>query len=137
MKRILVGYDASAAAERALERSAELAKAFDATITVASVAHAYHGFGRGIGVIDPADPPELHRAELHRARRKLDELGAAAETVEAIGDPGKTLAEIAEQRRADLIVVGTHDFGVLDRVIYGSVSDTVKHTAHRDVLIVH
>lgn len=136
MKKIVVGYDASPEADRALERTAEVAKAFHADVVVTSVAPVFHGVGRGIGGIDPVDPPELHREELAHAKKRLLELGVEPQTVDGIGEPGRTIVRVAEQNDADLIVVGSHTTGSVDRLLYGSVSDTVKHHAPCDVLVV-
>jgi nucleotide-binding universal stress UspA family protein len=74
MKTILVGYDESEAAERALARAAELAVAFDAKVIVTSVAQLLVGAAaRGIGPIDPVDTPAMHREELRHAAAFLDQ----------------------------------------------------------------
>ena len=77
MKTILVGYDETEPAKRALARAAELAAAFDAKVIVTSVAQALVGAAaaRGIGPIDPVDPPALHREELRHAAAFLEERG--------------------------------------------------------------
>ncbi len=136
MKKILLGYDASPEADRALERTAELAKAFDAEVTVLSVAPALAPAGRGVGPVDPVDPPEEHAAEAAQAARKLAELGVDAERVTALGPPARTIVDLATEREIDLIVVGTRDLNALERVLSGSVSDAVAHHAPCDVLIV-
>jgi nucleotide-binding universal stress UspA family protein len=43
---------------------------------------------------------------------------------------------VADQRSADLIVVGTGERAMLERLFGGAVSDSVAHHAHCDVLIV-
>ena len=89
MKRIVVGYDASPEADRALERAAEVAKAFDAEVIVTSVARILYAGGKGlagIDPVDPVDPPELHEEEARRAKTRLSELGVEAKTVDGIGD---------------------------------------------------
>ena len=136
MKKIVVGYDASPEADRALERAAEVAKAFDADVIVTSVARILYAGGKGLAGIDPVDPPDLHEEEARRAKARLSELGVEAKTVDGIGDPGRMIVKVAEANDADLIVVGSHTAGALERFFVGSVSDSVKHHATCDVLVV-
>jgi nucleotide-binding universal stress UspA family protein len=137
MKRIVLGYDGSESAERALERTRELARALDAYVVVVSVARALVPVSHGIGPIDPTDPPELHREELLQAQAALDEQGIGADYVVGLGDPADVLLQAAEERRADMIVVGTSEPGLISRILGLSVSETVQRRAHCDVLIVH
>ena len=64
MKTIVLGYDDSDPAKRALEKAARLATAFGAKVIVTSVAPMLVGRA---GAVDPADPPEEHKQELMRA----------------------------------------------------------------------
>jgi nucleotide-binding universal stress UspA family protein len=54
-----------------------------------------------------------------------------------VGAAANEIVDVAEERDADLIVVGTHEPGFLDRLLAGSVSQGVARRAHCDVLIVH
>ena len=137
MKTIVVGYDETEPAKRALMRAAELAKAFDAKIVVTSVARVLAAAARGAGAIDPTDSVELHQEELVHAKALLAEHGLEATLQPALGDPASTIVEVAEKVDADLIVVGTREPGLLDRLVNGSVSGGVSRRAHCDVLIVH
>ena len=136
MKKIVVGYDASPEADRALERAAEVAKAFDAEVVVTSIARVLMGAAKGLSGLDPVDPPELHEEEVRQAKKKLAELGVTAKAVDGIGDPGSMIVKVAEAQDADLIVVGSHTANALQRFFVGSVSDKVKHHAPCDVLVV-
>ena len=135
MKTIVVGYDETEPAKRALARAAELAMAFGAKVIVTSVAPVIHG--RGIGPVDPADPPELHREELQHAKALLAERGVEGEFDLALGDPADHIAGLAERSHADLVVVGTRGLHLVERMLGLSVSGEVARKAHRDVLIVH
>ncbi|MGD9589552.1 MAG: universal stress protein [Pyrinomonadaceae bacterium] len=54
----------------------------------------------------------------------------------AMGVPGRTIVEIAEEWGADLIVVGSHGRGFWSRALMGSVSDAVVNHAPCSVLVV-
>ncbi len=138
MKTILVCYEERPMMPRVVERAAELARALGARLIVTSVAPVMGYAARGVGPHDPTDPPARHEAELADAASRFEELGVAdVETVSALGEPARTILDLADERDVDLIVLGAHDGGLLSRVIGGSVSDAVAHKATTDVLIVH
>jgi nucleotide-binding universal stress UspA family protein len=137
MKTIVVGYDGTEASERALGRAGDLAASFGSSVIVTSVSSILTGTSHGGGSIDPTDPPEEHQALLERGRGTLAGRGIEAETVLATGDPAEAIVALAEQRSADLIVVGTREPGFWERLLGHSVSAAVQRHARCDVLIVH
>ena len=137
MKKIILGYDDSEVAQRALERTEQLANAFGSEVIVTSVAPILTGAVRSGGPIDPTDPPAHHIEELKQAKTYLDGQGVKADYVAAIGHAAETIAQLAKDRDADLIVVGTHEQNAIRRLLGQSVSDSVSHRVHCDVLIVH
>jgi len=137
MQTIVVGYDDTEPSRRALDRAAEIAKAFGSKLIVTSVAPTLVSTGRSGGPVDPTDSPEMHREDLEHARALLAGKGVDAELQPAVGDPAETIVELAEQRNADMIVVGTREPNVLERLLGQSVSGAVSRRAHCDVLIVH
>lgn len=52
------------------------------------------------------------------------------------GSPDSRIVETAEEMSADLIVLGSHGYKRWERLLLGSVSDSVVHHAHCSVLIV-
>ena len=135
MKTIVLGYDDTDPAKRALERAAELARPFGAKVIVTSVARTL--VGRGIGPVDPVDPPEEHQRDLMHAADFLVQHGIEGGYDLALGDAADHIVALAEERGADLIVVGTHEPSLLERLLGLSVSGKVERKAHCDVLIVH
>ena len=137
MKKIVLGYDDSDTAKRALERAAQLTKAFDSDLAVISVAPVMTSIGRSAGPVDPTDTPADHAEELDHAKAYLEGEGITADYVPGFGHPAETIAELAKERDADLIVVGTHEPNAIARLFGQSVSESVAHTVHCDVLLVH
>lgn len=137
MKKILLAYHESDTASHALERAAELAKAFDSELIVTSIAPVMTGIGGGSGPIDPVDPPSEQAGELNNARTYLERQGLEAEYLPGVGHPADTIAQLAAERGVDLIVLGTHEPSLLARLFGQSVTESVAHKAHCDVLIVH
>ena len=117
-KKIMVGFDGSDAARRALDRAAELA-GYGSTVTVVNVGSA-EGGGRRL---------------LAQARDHLAEQHVRAQVVERVGEPAETLIDTATSEDADLLIVGRRNGGG-ERFALGSVTDRVVQEAPCDVLIV-
>ena len=132
-RTIIVGYDGSEPAKRALARAAFLAGPQTRVIVVAA-AEPYPR--SGITIPANRDPEEIRqrRRELDQARRDLSEAGILAETMLSRGRPADVLLEAAED--ADLLIVGSRRLNRLERLVLGSVSSKVVHDAAGDVLVV-
>ena len=145
MKTILVGYDGTRPAGRALERAAELAQAFGAKILVVSVAApdplpSTGAFGL-LPYYELTQPRQTHEPLWDEHRRHVEAFfagaGVEADFAGVAGLPAEAIVELAEEHEADLIVVGTREPGFLERLLGGSVSEGVARRAGCDVLIVH
>ena len=62
--------------------------------------------------------------------------GVAVSTEILIGSPESRIVETAEEFDANLIVVGSHGYNRWERLLLGSVSDSVVHHAPCSVLVV-
>ena len=90
--------------------------------------------------VPSAPPPEGPTEEtllLERARRFLAPRRVDAEYVGEIGDPAERVLEVAEDRDADLIVVGSGGHGLLERLFGHSVDAKLARRTQRDILLVH
>jgi nucleotide-binding universal stress UspA family protein len=84
--KIVVGYDGSDAAKRALERAVGLAQDADQVLVLAAAeSHAHTGIEAGAH-LDPSEV-EQRRGDLEEAKRFLSERGVNAEGIEGQGDP--------------------------------------------------
>ena len=154
MKTILVGYDASEAAERALDRAAELAEALAARVVVVSVstvpvpapAHGVEPTGPMLVAAGEATPftpesqpdlEELAQRRLDQARSRLATRSLDVDYLAEVGSPAERLLAVADERDAELIVVGSRDHGIIERLVAQPVEEAVARRAGRDVLIVH
>ncbi len=127
MKTIVVGYNESDPSDRAIAQAGELARLYAARLVVTSVIPVL--ISGGTGSDDGSD--------LRKAGSLLEKMGIEAELVEAVGDPAEAIVEVAEAHNADLIVVGTREPSMIERLLGHSVSEAVQRRAHCDVLIVH
>jgi nucleotide-binding universal stress UspA family protein len=131
--KVLVAYDGSEAAGRALERTAQLAPG--AHVTVISVVPLQPSGPHSTGPVMSGDV-EAHSRELEEAVARLKSLGIeAAESLEAVGHPADAIVEEAERGGFDLVVVGSR--GLHGVRALGSVSERVAHRARCSVLVVN
>lgn len=90
---------------------------------------------------------EIERAARENAQRileessreikdKLTDRNVSVSTEALFGSPESRIVETAEEMHADLIIVGSHGYNRWERLLLGSVSDSVVHHAPCSVLVV-
>ena len=130
--RILVGYDGSETARRALSHAAELVGS-GGTVDVINVITAQPVSAR----IESLSDRERSRQRklLQEARMILGEWEVRMTPVKAVGDPATEIRSAAEESGAAIVAVGRGNG--LRRLIHGSVSTRLVRQAPCDVLVVH
>jgi nucleotide-binding universal stress UspA family protein len=166
MNTIVVGYDGSEAAERALTEATNLAEAQSARLVVVSVSPVptvaapapvperaapvllpgtvagpvATGGTAPLSELERERTPEAQDVAKHtleRAREILARRQLEVEYVAEVGAAADRLLEVAEERQADLIVVGSREHGFVERLFGNPVDETVARRSGRNVLLVH
>jgi nucleotide-binding universal stress UspA family protein len=127
MREIGVGYDGSPESEHALSVARMLAASSGAKLSaLESVALPSDAF-LGPGAVDNT-PERL----LEDARRRIAALGDV-EPHAAYGQPAEELALYSES--LDLLIVGSRGYGPIGRLIHGSTSQQLAHSARCPLLV--
>lgn len=131
MKQVLVAYDGSSPARRALAHAAELARAGD----LVSVVNVMPEPGVGARLTPPSEERSRQRHVLDEARDFLARSGVDARTIAPVGDAAREILATAARVGADVIVVA-RSRGRVPHVL-GSISGRLVRSANCDVLVVH
>lgn len=146
MGTILVGYDDSDAARRALDRGIVEARERGARLVVLAVLEVPvdpqvpRFFGTLNDVTDwegqPITPPPELVTLLASARDRVAAAGVEADFVWAAGEPGRAIVDAARDAGADLVILGEHHHGFL-AVLFGTdVTGEVARELGCDVIAV-
>jgi universal stress protein F len=138
MKRLLVCLDASPRAKHVLDIAVDLATRSGARV------HLFRTVG-----IQPElpsellsmSPNELSDVLLASAKKELDAMAAGVSpnvlegTSVHIGTPWDGICRAAKEHDADLVVIGAHGYGTLDRLL-GTTAAKVVNNIDRSVMVV-
>ena len=128
-KTILVPTDGSEYAGRAEDVAISLANKYDARIV-------------GVYVIDekliyPYDVLEDEgKSILKNLSDKAKEKGVVVDEILVFGDPRKDLITITKRTNADIVVIGTHGKKGLEKLLLGSVAESILKSVDAPVLLV-
>jgi nucleotide-binding universal stress UspA family protein len=139
---ILCATDGSTAGNAALDRAIELARVTGDSILAVTVWRALQG-DYGVPYPPGALLPDLLDTERRHAERVLVDAqerarlsGVPLETVLVTGDPAERISELARERNARLVAIGTRGYGTVRSLLLGSVSAAVLRRAPCPVLVV-
>ena len=133
---IVVAFDFSPAAERALAWAVQFQKSYGARL------HIVHAFNPvPIAMAGMMAPPPFNADDLRTFETALRDVaarvGADASTEIALAPfPGEAILTCARDRKAELIVCGTHGREGVPRLVLGSVAEHVMRHADCPVVTV-
>jgi nucleotide-binding universal stress UspA family protein len=143
---IVVGTDGSDTASVAVEKAIELAKTSGATL---HIVHAHRLVSSAaLGQAAAAGGPTFDIVEVNksieadskhvaaRAAQHAEAAGVKCETHHMPGDAADALIDVAEQVKADLLVLGNRGMTGARRFVLGSVPNKVSHHCPCSLLIV-
>jgi nucleotide-binding universal stress UspA family protein len=140
---IVVGTDGSNTAGEAVRQATELARSLGAKVYLVS---AYEPVPEGRlrderqQVPDDlqwmVNPREDVEETLQEGAASLEGQGVEVETLAREGDPADAILDVAEEKNADLIVVGNKGMTGAKRFLLGSVPNKVSHHAPCSVMII-
>jgi len=144
MKRILVATDGSECADRAVAFAAGLAKDYKAELVIANI---MGGYGLPGEVVRQFSQPQnawfdelltsTSAQMLAKARDRARSLGVTTIQLDSrSGEVAQALVDLANERQADVIVVGRRGAGRLERLLLGSVSQKLAGLSPRPVIVV-
>jgi nucleotide-binding universal stress UspA family protein len=141
--RIVVGTDGSDTAEEAVRQAIDLAKLTGATLSVVSAfqpvsKRRIQGEQEGAppDIANQIGPREDVNLILDAAAAKARAEGVEVQTHPVQADPAEAILNVAEEIKADLIVVGNKGMTGARRYLLGSVPNNVSHHAPCSVIIV-
>jgi nucleotide-binding universal stress UspA family protein len=139
IRHILVAYDGSAPARRALDFASELAGPFHSALTLVYAIHvpiappeaALAGWQEMLATEERAGEALVEEA-VQTMRKRGVKLGKRV----VVGPPADQVAEAATGADVDLVVAGATGKGALARIFLGSVTTRLLHICPKPVLVV-
>lgn len=142
VKKILVPVDFSENSQKILRSAIMLAGKFQARLSVVFVVQSFDDYS---GFFVPHIPIAQFEEEMvQAAQQKMTAFVAETmdpalphETMVLRGDVANEILRYAEESRIDLIVMGTHGYKGLEKVLFGSVAEKVVKLAPCPVLTIN
>jgi nucleotide-binding universal stress UspA family protein len=135
MSAIVVGYDSSEGSGKALDAGVELARALGDEVVVV-FGYAPPGIWGGEIAEHEEAIEELGEKMTGEARARAAAKGVEVEVAMVAKRGAAALIEVADERDARMIVVGSYGEPPLKGAILGSTPNKLLHLAERPVLVV-
>ncbi|MEO8814123.1 MAG: universal stress protein [Mycobacterium sp.] len=141
-KTVVVGTDGSDSSLRAVDRAGALASGPGARVIVATAFLPHADDPRAVDALKDESYQASGSAPIYAILKEAKERAIAAGATEVeerpiVGAPVDALVELAEDVKADLLVVGNVGLSTIAGRLLGSVPANVSRRSKIDVLIVH
>ncbi len=140
IETVLCATDFSETAARALLHATKLARRHRARLVLTHIIEPLPADPYPMPAALPTSESSLRELGSERLRQLASEIAAPDLQVDTrleTGPPGSQLLEVAEQERADLIVLGTRGLTGFRHLVFGSTAEHVVRCARCPVLTVH
>jgi nucleotide-binding universal stress UspA family protein len=137
-QKILLAWDGSRAALRALDLAVDIARRYDAELCAVGVAHSPAHAETGADRRESADAARRYLEEtLAQVRDRADRVGVALELAIVEGDhPPEDILRYAHEHGFDLVVAGHHRGRRVGRALLHGVAERLVDAADVPVLVV-
>jgi nucleotide-binding universal stress UspA family protein len=136
--KILIGYDGTEPAKKALDVAIEMAKAFNACISILNSVSDSDNAKETFEFIEDEKHKIIEKAEnnLEEAGRMVEKTGIPFEThlLNRGLKPGADIVGYAEEANADFIVIGIHKKSKVGKLLFGSTAQYIILNAHCTVV---
>ena len=136
--KILIATDGSNNSKAAVEKGLMIARQCESAVYVVYVIDM--STLSAAPLVTPAAVDVFHQLEVEgkntveRVKTMANDLNV--KTFVISGRPAHEITEFAVENKVDLIVIGSHGTGGIERMLLGSVADKVIRTANQPVLVV-
>lgn len=136
--KILIAVDEQPIAEHAAQMGVELAKALGAELALITVVDTSADYAADGGIMGEDVTAQIERDARRSLAGLCRRLSVPPSTLEFVenGAPAAEIVKAAKEWPADLVVVGSHGRGGIERALVGSVADAVLRHAPCPVLMV-
>ena len=134
-KTVIFPTDFSSASDVALEYATRMAKTLGARLIIAHIEEPPFAYGGGELYYGIPEPDQTALGKMLSQLRPTDS-SVPYEHRMLVGTPANEIARLAEQEKAELIVMGSHGRGGVARLLLGSVAESVLRKASCPVLVV-
>jgi nucleotide-binding universal stress UspA family protein len=138
-QKVLVPLDGSELAECALPHVKKMAKeAFIKEISLLTVVDIHPS-----ALLEGADTTVIYKAQMSNSREYMNKVQAQFRTegievqIEILQGPAaQVISDYANEKKVELVVIATHGYSGVKRLMFGSVALRVMHDSHVPVLLI-